>query len=125
MSLPTDREGTLCKFSINGEEGYFVVNEDSVGKPREIFIYMNRIGSSTHGWADCFAVAISTLLRSDYPLEKLIDKFEFVKFEPFGLTNNKEIPNANSPVDFIMKWLKNKYLKGVRNEKTESKKSKI
>ena len=39
------------------------------------------------------------------PLETLVRKFAYMRFEPEGYTGNPEIPFAKSMPDYIMRWL--------------------
>ena len=39
------------------------------------------------------------------PLETLVRKFSYMRFEPEGMTSNPEIPFAKSMPDYIMRWL--------------------
>jgi len=40
-----------------------------------------------------------------------VDKFSHTRFEPSGFTNNREIPIAKSLVDYVFRYLGNRYLK--------------
>jgi ribonucleoside-diphosphate reductase alpha chain len=57
-----------------------------------------------------FATAISIALQYGVPLETLVRKFSYMRFEPEGMTNNPEIPFAKSMPDYIMRWLASRFL---------------
>jgi ribonucleoside-diphosphate reductase alpha chain len=57
-----------------------------------------------------FAVAISMALQYGVPLETLVQKFAYMRFEPEGITQNPEIPFAKSMPDYIMRWLASRFL---------------
>src|SRR5580704_1596251 len=57
-----------------------------------------------------FATAISIALQYGVPLETLVQKFSYMRFEPEGITNNPEIPFAKSMPDYIMRWLASRFL---------------
>ena len=57
-----------------------------------------------------FATAISIALQYGVPLETLVQKFSYMRFEPEGITQNPEIPFAKSMPDYIMRWLASRFL---------------
>src|SRR5580704_13324475 len=57
-----------------------------------------------------FATAISIALQYGVPLETLVQKFCYMRFEPEGITGNPEIPFAKSMPDYIMRWLASRFL---------------
>jgi ribonucleoside-diphosphate reductase alpha chain len=57
-----------------------------------------------------FATAISISLQYGVPLETLVQKFSYMRFDPEGITQNPEIPFAKSMPDYIMRWLASRFL---------------
>jgi ribonucleoside-diphosphate reductase alpha chain len=57
-----------------------------------------------------FATAISIALQYGVPLETLVSKFAYMRFEPEGITQNPEIPFAKSMPDYMMRWLASRFL---------------
>ncbi len=108
--LPDERKSITHKFSIAGHEGYITVGMYEDGTPGEIFITMAKEGSVISGLMDAFATAISLALQYGVPLEKLVEKFSYTRFQPSGFTNNPQIPVATSIVDYIFRWLALKFL---------------
>jgi ribonucleoside-diphosphate reductase alpha chain len=108
--LPDERRSITHKFSIAGHEGYITVGMYEDGTPGEIFITMAKEGSVISGLMDAFATAISLALQYGVPLEKLVEKFSYTRFQPSGFTNNPQIPVATSIVDYIFRWLGMKFL---------------
>ena len=108
--LPDQREATIHKFSINGNEGYLMVGLYNDGTPGEIFVVMSKEGSTISGLMDAFATSISIALQYGVPLKVLVNKFIHTRFEPAGMTNNPEIRFAKSVVDYIFRYLGLKYL---------------
>jgi ribonucleoside-diphosphate reductase alpha chain len=62
------------------------------------------------GMMNAFATSISIALQYGVPLETLVRKFSYMRFEPEGMTNNPEIPFAKSMPDYIMRWLASRFL---------------
>lgn len=110
--LPDERRSITHKFSVAGHEGYITVGMYEDGTPGEIFLTMAKEGSVISGLMDAFATAISLALQYGVPLEKLVEKFSYTRFQPSGFTNNPQIPVATSIVDYIFRWLAMKFLQG-------------
>jgi len=108
--LPDERRAFTHKFSVGGHEGYLTVGLYDDGQPGEIFITMAKEGSTVSGLMDSFATAVSLALQYGVPLKVLCDKFSHTRFEPSGWTNNSEIKYAKSMMDYIFRWMANKFL---------------
>jgi ribonucleoside-diphosphate reductase alpha chain len=59
---------------------------------------------------NAFATSISIALQYGVPLETLVQKFSYMRFDPEGITQNPEIPFAKSMPDYIMRWLASRFL---------------
>jgi ribonucleoside-diphosphate reductase alpha chain len=115
--LPDTRDSTTHKFSIEGHEGYITVGMYEDGSPGEIFVTIAKEGSAISGMMDAFATSISLTLQYGVPLADLVHKFSHMRFEPAGRTENREIPVAQSVVDYIFRWLASRFLS--EDEKAE------
>ena len=81
------------------------------GTVGEIFLTdIGKEGSTLRGMMNSFATAISISLQYGVPLETLVRKFCYMRFEPEGITQNPEIPFAKSMPDYIMRWLASRFL---------------
>ena len=108
--LPDERPAITHKFSVAGHEGYVTVGLYPDGTPGEVFISMNKAGSTISGLMDTIAVSVSTGLQYGVPLQFYVDKFSHVRFEPSGWTGNQQLPYAKSVVDYIFRWLGMRFL---------------
>ncbi len=108
--LPAERMAIAHKFSIAGHEGYIHVGMYEDGAPGEIFIKMNKEGSTLSGVMDTLALSLSMNLQYGVPLEVLCEKLVMTRFEPMGMTQNKEIPMVKSVMDYLGRWLALKFL---------------
>jgi len=80
------------------------------GTVGEIFLTdIGKEGSTLRGMMNSFATAISIALQYGVPLETLVEKFAYMRFEPEGITQNPEIPFAKSMPDYIMRWLASRF----------------
>jgi ribonucleoside-diphosphate reductase alpha chain len=108
--MPRERQSLTHKFSVGGHEGYITAGEYDDGSLGEIFLTdIGKEGSTIKGMMNAFATAISIGLQYGVPLETLVRKFAYVRFEPEGYTGNPEIPFAKSMPDYIMRWLASRY----------------
>ena len=101
-----------------GHEGYLNVGLYENDQPGELFITMAKEGSTVGGMMDAFATAISLCLQYGVPLEDLVKKFSHQRFEPNGMTSNRDIPFAKSIVDYIFRWLGIEFLDDYREANT-------
>jgi ribonucleoside-diphosphate reductase alpha chain len=110
--LQLERASLTHKFNIAGHEGYITVGVYPNGMPGEIFITMAKEGSTVSGLMDSFALAISMALQHGVPLKLLCEKFKHTRFEPSGWTGNENIGYATSVMDYIFRWLEQKFVTG-------------
>ncbi|MGD0973952.1 MAG: vitamin B12-dependent ribonucleotide reductase [Candidatus Korobacteraceae bacterium] len=110
--LQDERFSITHKFSIAGHEGYITVGLYPEGQPGEIFITMAKEGSTVSGLMDAFATAASIALQHGVPLKLLCEKFEHLRFEPSGWSQNEHIGYAKSIMDYIFRWLDLKFVTG-------------
>jgi ribonucleoside-diphosphate reductase alpha chain len=109
--MPRTRQSITHKFSIAGHEGYITAGMYEDGSVGEIFLTdIGKEGSTLRGMMNSFATAISIALQYGVPLETLVQKFSYMRFEPEGITGNPEIPFAKSMPDYIMRWLASRFL---------------
>ena len=109
--MPRERQSITHKFSIGGHEGYITAGMYDDGTVGEIFLTdIGKEGSTLRGMMNSFATAISIALQYGVPLETLVRKFSYMRFEPEGMTTNPEIPFAKSMPDYIMRWLASRFL---------------
>jgi ribonucleoside-diphosphate reductase alpha chain len=109
--MPRERESITHKFSIGGHEGYITAGKYEDGSVGEIFLTdIGKEGSTLRGMMNSYATAISIALQYGVPLETLVQKFCYMRFDPEGITSNPEIPFAKSMPDYIMRWLASRFL---------------
>jgi len=109
--MPRERQSITHKFSIAGHEGYITAGKYEDGTVGEIFLTdIGKEGSTLRGMMNAFATSISIALQYGVPLETLVQKFSYMRFEPEGITQNPEIPFAKSLPDYIMRWLASRFL---------------
>jgi ribonucleoside-diphosphate reductase alpha chain len=102
------------KFEIAGHEGYITVGLYEDGQPGELFIHMAKEGSTIGGLMDTVGTLTSVALQYGVPLESLVKKFAYQRFEPSGFTKNPDIRNATSITDYVFRWLGCQFIKGYK-----------
>ncbi|MFU8892183.1 MAG: vitamin B12-dependent ribonucleotide reductase [Luteolibacter sp.] len=111
----TDTHTSLThKFEIAGHKGYLTVGLYPDGQPGEIFIQMSKEGSTIGGLMDTVATLTSIALQYGVPLEQLVNKFAYQRFEPSGYTRNPDIRTAFSITDYVFRWLGCQFIDGYR-----------
>jgi len=110
--LPDTRRSITHKFSVAGHEGYLTVGLYEDGQPGEVFITMAKEGSTIGGLMDAIGTSTSMALQYGVPLVTLVDKFRHARFEPSGMTSNRDIPFAKSLIDYIFCWLGCQFIPG-------------
>ncbi|MDD5458811.1 MAG: vitamin B12-dependent ribonucleotide reductase [Phycisphaerae bacterium] len=116
--LPDTRHSLTHKFSVTGHEGYLTVGLYEDGQPGELFITMAKEGSTVGGLMDVVGTCTSMALQYGVPLITLVDKFRHARFEPAGMTSNRDIPFAKSIIDYIFCWLGCQFLPGYAEKNT-------
>jgi ribonucleoside-diphosphate reductase alpha chain len=103
--LPKTRSATVTRFDVAGAEGYMTAStypDDGLG---EVFLKLGKQGSTLAGVMDAFSVAISVSLQYGVPLEKWVEKFTNMRFEPAGITDDPDIRMVSSVMDYIFRRL--------------------
>ena len=102
------------KFEIAGHEGYITAGLYDDGQPGEVFVQMSKEGSTIGGLMDTVATLTSMALQYGVPLEQLVNKFAYQRFEPSGYTRNPSIRTAFSITDYVFRWLGCEFIKGYK-----------
>jgi ribonucleoside-diphosphate reductase alpha chain len=118
--MPETRVAINHKFEIAGHKGYLTVGMFESGEPGELFIQMNKEGSTIGGLMDTIATLTSISLQYGVPLESLVKKFAYQRFEPSGFTKNPDIRNATSITDYVFRWLGCQFIKGYKEATSPS-----
>ncbi len=108
--LPATRDSITHKFTIGNHEGYLTVGMHPDGRVGEIFIKMSKEGSTISGMCQAFCRAFSLSLQHGLSLEDAVVRFRGMRFEPMGSTNNPEIPECASIVDYVARYLARHFL---------------
>ena len=112
--MPETRMAVTHKFDIAGHEGYLHVGMFDDNTPGELFITMAKEGSTIGGLMDTVGTLTSLALQYGVPIDALVRKFAYQRFEPSGFTKNPDIRTASSIVDYVFRWLGCQFIPGFR-----------
>jgi ribonucleoside-diphosphate reductase alpha chain len=112
--MPDTRMSLTHRFEIAGHEGYITVGLYEDNQPGELFITMSKEGSTIGGLMDTVGTLTSIALQYGVPLESLVKKFAYQRFEPSGFTKNPDIRSATSITDYVFRWLACQFIKGYK-----------
>ncbi|MAG50370.1 ribonucleoside-diphosphate reductase, adenosylcobalamin-dependent [archaeon] len=106
--LPITRSAEVHTFNLAGHKGGITTGmypEDNT--PGEIWLQMYKEGSTVGGLLGCLGIATSVALQYGAPLDTLLEKFRYQKFEPSGLVRegHPDIHEADSVVDYVAHYL--------------------
>ena len=109
--LPSKRRGTTTKMSMAGNNIYLRTGEYDDGSLGEIFIDLQKSGSTLQGLADALAIAISIGLQHGVGLDEYVEAYTHTRFEPAGVvTGHDRIKMSSSILDLIARDLAISYL---------------
>jgi len=110
--LPACRTGRTWEFKVAGTKVFLRSGENDDGTLGEIFIDLGyKEGSTVRALMNQFAISISFSLQHGVPLEKLVDRFAFTKFEPHGrVEGHPYLKNSTSLIDSVFRVLGYQYL---------------
>ncbi|WKZ57407.1 MAG: vitamin B12-dependent ribonucleotide reductase [Bdellovibrionota bacterium] len=114
--LPEERPALTHRFTVGGLEGYLTVGLFDDQSPGEIFLVVAKEGSTLSGMMDAFATSVSMALQYGVPLVALVKKFSHMRFEPAGMTGNKDVPIAKSIIDYVFRWMGLRFLSPAERE---------
>lgn len=112
--LPATRRSITHRFEIldpvDPVKGYITVGFHGDGTPAEMFLVLAKSSDSVKGLARCWATCFSFCLQCGVPLESLVQKFKYFRFEPAGPTDNPGIPFAQSIPDYACRWMEQAFI---------------
>jgi ribonucleoside-diphosphate reductase alpha chain len=103
--LPKSRPSRTTSFTVGGAEGYITAGSYPDNGLGEVFLKLGKQGSTLAGMMDAFSLSVSVALQYGVPLEKYVEKFTNMRFEPAGMTDDPDIRMASSVLDYIFRRL--------------------
>ncbi len=112
--LPATRQSITHKFQVNLHEGYLTIGLYPDGTPGEIFIKIAKEGSAISGMCQAFCRAFSLAMQLGLSIEDAVVRFKGMRFEPLGKTSNPDIPEAQSIIDYVARYLELRFVDPAR-----------
>jgi len=111
--LPNFCKGERWRFRVGGVKLYLRTGNYEDGSLGEIWVDLDyKEGSTVRSLMNQYAIAISFCLQHGVPLQTLVDKFRYTKFEPSGIVSGiDDIKFATSVLDAVFAILEAKYIK--------------
>ena len=118
--LNTDRKSITRDFKIpcpGHPQGDFVmhatVGQYPDGRPGELFLWADKAGSLASGALTAVAISLSFQWQHGVPFEASVGKLKGMRFEPMGVTGDKDYSIVSSPLDYLARWLLDRFSKKV------------
>jgi ribonucleoside-diphosphate reductase alpha chain len=110
INMPKTRRGLTHSFIVGNHKVYITANHYNDGRLGEIFLKTAREGSAFSGLMDTLARLLSKALQRGESVDSLVDSLINMRFEPWGPTDDMDIPFAKSIPDYIARWVGRQYL---------------
>lgn len=115
--MPKLRRGETRNVDLTTPSGatyslFITANTFEDGTLGEVFIQSAKEGSTIGGLLGTIARLTSFLLQYGVPLEWLVSKMKGTLFEPYGTTDDPDIREVRSIVDYVFTWLGKEFLAG-------------
>ena len=92
---------TTRSFCVGEGKGYLTVAHAPDGRVAGVMVRMAKQGSTLAGMMDAFSSTVTRGLQHGVPLEVLVADYVGTRFEPSGLTNDPDIKQAGSVMDYV------------------------
>ncbi len=108
--LPRTRRSRTVAFDVGGAEGSLTAGVHEDGQLGEIFLRLGKQGSTMAGLTEAFSIVTSLALQHGVPLKLITDRLRGLRFEPAGLTDDEDIKEVTSVMDYIARRLQHDFL---------------
>jgi ribonucleoside-diphosphate reductase alpha chain len=99
--LPRRRSGMTHTVEVSGASVFLTTNQFADGRPGEVFAKWGKEGSTAGGLMEAFSIVLSLALQYGAPVEQIVTKLKDIRFEPLGRTDDPEVPEVSSVMDWV------------------------
>jgi ribonucleoside-diphosphate reductase alpha chain len=92
---------TTRSFTVGQGKGYLTVARTPDGRVAGVTVRMAKQGSTLAGMLDAFSITVTRGLQHGVPLETLVADYVGTRFEPAGPTDDPDIRQACSVMDYV------------------------
>lgn len=113
--LPSRRKNWTQKVRIDGQTFYLTVGEYDDGRPGEVFLSANKVGSMIRGMLDDYARSISLQLQEGIPVETVLKHMKLSNYPPHGdvIGEGTVATYATSVTDWVSQEVSAVYCSGM------------
>jgi len=111
---PRVRTGATSRFVVGGQKGYLITGEHTDGTVADVTIKFAKQGSTMAGMMDAVSAAINLGLQAGAPLDEYVEGLTRSRFHPAGPTDDEELPEATSLLDYVFQRLALDYIPAQR-----------
>ena len=97
----TPQFGYTLSFAVGSAAGTLTTAAGPDGALQDVFLRVDKQGSTLSGLTEALATSISAALRHGVPLSALTGEFRGTRFPPAGATDDPEIPWSSSMADYV------------------------
>lgn len=108
--LPRIRNAKTFAFTIDRVEGYFTVGEYDDGTPGELLVHISKLDTEAMVLIQTLAQTISHGLQHGVPFAVYAKTLASVRLAPHGTTDDPEVPEVSSILDYIARRMALQYL---------------
>lgn len=101
--LPRRRSGVTHTVDIGGAAVSITANRFADGRPAEVFAKWGKEGSTTNGLMEALSIVLSLALQYGVPAGLVVAKLRNLRFEPSGGTDDPDLPEVTSVVDWVVR----------------------
>lgn len=115
--LPVERIAVVKKIKVGPARVYATAGLYPEGEVGELFLTVDKEGSTISGLLDAVATLTSIALQHGVPLAKICEKMRHTRFEPDGPTGDPAQPLASSVLDAVFGWLERRFVREADHAK--------
>jgi ribonucleoside-diphosphate reductase alpha chain len=104
-TLPRSRASSTVSFVVAGAEGSLTTGVHPDGQIGKVILRMGKQGSTLAGLSEAFSAVTSLALQHGVPVDLIVDRLRGLRFEPAGRTDDEDIPEATSVMDYVARRL--------------------
>lgn len=88
---------------------YLTTSEFEDGTLGEVFLTTAKHGGTMRGLLNGIAILISRCLRAGHSVDEVCGWIEGERFDPTGMTNDPDVPQVDSVLDYVARKLRAEY----------------
>jgi hypothetical protein len=105
VPVPRRRHGTTVGFIVDGVEGHLVTAALPDGRLSDVYLSVDKQGSTLAGMTEALSVALTTGLQAGAPLSAFVEELRVTRYPPAGPTDDPDVPDATSLGDYLARRL--------------------